>query len=795
MRLLRRILPIIIGLACFGQIWEWTRAPKEAREDVGVTLTMRSDVSNVIELFYDSTGNGFHEHTSVQAKLVAGTQAQEVSFSLPPMDSLHGLRIDPGDDRITLELRSIRIDGPFRSVVWDARDILQHFTVFNEMDTIHFDPFARAVMLPCTGPDPFMTTDVGFSAATAKVLSPLRPVLLAFVKAALAAICAGLFTGLLLRTRIPRRTRSKTRGRFSIPALFLVLVSTAALYFITFSFMNGIRILDNDQEILVVGTWHHADEVQIYYGDRPDNFDKYHYASRSVVANRAPQLVRITFSSSTKLRHLRFDPGMEQDTVWLDSLRLTVGHASVTWNAEDLKERFATNEHVAAVDIIDERLRVITMGNDPFFRVTEDVGPVFARLNKQSGNGPTPYLIAAIVALFFLLGSARALSTWVQRPDVPGDQLAMAITFAVVISAPLLTMITDTEPVLENTEKRLLAQRPEFELHRALDFPTEYTTYFAENFGLRKVFFRWNSLFHALVLKTSPLPERTLFGKDGFMFFVRPGTMEKYQEICDIPDADLETVAIRLETRRKWLAARGVRYVLMVPPEKSAVYGDKLPDRLHRFGTPSCLDKLLDHLKVHSQLEVVDIRDTLLAARQRHEVYYNVDTHWNPIGAWYGYKELVRVLHEGDSSITAPKRFSDFAIVPEKNEEGDLAVMIGLNDVFTRISPVMISKDSLRARDVPVGSFANSGFFKYTPITKEVPGSTAPRLLVFRDSFSVYMIPSISEHFSRSTYLWTPIFIPQVVIEERPDIVVHEVMELYLSDLLQDDLTLPPTAP
>ena len=94
-----------------------------------------------------------------------------------------------------------------------------------------------------------------------------------------------------------------------------------------------------------------------------------------------------------------------------------------------------------------------------------------------------------------------------------------------------------------------------------------------------------------------------------------------------------------------------------------------------------------------------------------------------------------------------------------------------------------------------MGSFANSGFFKYTPITKEVPGSTAPRLLVFRDSFSVYMIPSISEHFSRSTYLWTPIFIPQVVIEERPDIVVHEVMELYLSDLLQDDLSLPPSAP
>ncbi|MEZ4739634.1 MAG: hypothetical protein R2818_09880 [Flavobacteriales bacterium] len=617
--------------------------------------------------------------------------------------------------------------------------------------------------------------------------------MLAFVKAALAGVLASFLMALLLSIRWAIPTFRKTPTRWSLPIFLFVALCTAAIFMAVLSFVSGIRIIDKNKEIHVFGTWHRADEVQVYYAERQDTFDKYHYAGRSVVPNRTPQLVRFTFASSTNLRYLRFDPGMSQDTVWLDSLRLTSGSASITWSPEAMKERFATNEHVADMQIVDERLLIITKGNDPFFRITEDAGPIFVKLNRKSGNGQAPFIIAGIAALFFLFGSAKALSTWLRNPSARRSDLVIAVVFAVVVSAPLITMITDTEPVLENTEKRTLAERPEFEMHRALDFPIEYTTYFAENFGLRKVLFRWNSMFKALVLRTSPLPERTLFGKDGWMFYVQPGAMEKYQDICDISDHDLERVATRLELRRQWLEGQGIHYVLFVPPEKSAVYKDKLPDRIHRFGTPSCLDKLLLLLRERTQLQVVDIRDTLRNARAKHDVYYTTDTHWNPIGAWYGYKELMTVLHALDTAIAAPKPFSAYTFQPKVNDEGDLAVMIGLNDIFTRVSPMMAPKDSLMARDVAPGSFAKSGFFKYTPVAKEVPGSTKPRLLMFRDSFAVYMIPYLSEHFSHSTYVWTPIFIPQVVIEERPDVVVHEVMELYLSDLLEDDLDLPPS--
>ncbi len=48
---------------------------------------------------------------------------------------------------------------------------------------------------------------------------------------------------------------------------------------------------------------------------------------------------------------------------------------------------------------------------------------------------------------------------------------------------------------------------------------------------------------------------------------------------------------------------------------------------------------------------------------------------------------------------------------------------------------------------------------------------------------------NLSEHFSRSVYVWTPIFIPDIVEKEHPDIVVQEILEVFIRDLLEDKLS------
>ncbi|MBL7952703.1 MAG: hypothetical protein JNM62_13410 [Flavobacteriales bacterium] len=795
MNSVKRVVPWIAGLFCFGLAWQWTRMPAEGREGVRVTLSVTTSMSGQYQLFYDTVGQGFAPPCVATATVHPGLAAQEVRFELPALPRIHGLRLDPGDHRTSILLHHLRLDGPFRSIQWNAQDVATHFTILHDLDSLRTIPHESSLVLRCTGTDPFLASSTDLAPLLREALDPLRPVMMPFLWAVFIALVSGLLVRSILRIRIPDlRWRPRRVPMFG--ALMSLLAALAIFYFAR-SLLDHIRFEEHTSSVAIAGSFPENDDVQVFHAEKANGFTRDALVQFPIAGNTYPQLASFALPPRTDPRYLRFDPGMFQDTLWLDSLLLCVGSEHLTWDADSLLHRFVPNDHVASMDTINGRLRIITRGNDPFFTVDEDLSPVFAAMRHRSGNGPLPTLIAFILAVFFLLGSARAFSSWIERPDMPARDKVLIIAFVSIVVAPLLTATTGTEPVLKNTEKRALAERPVYELERTLAYPTEFTTYYEENFGLRKLFFRWNSFFISKALNTSPLPERNIFGKDGWMFYMREDAIPRYEGICTLTEAQLIAITDRLEVRRRWLAAQGIEYVLMIPPEKSAIYPDKLPSRIQRLNEPSCLDQFISLLTERTQVPMVDVRRELKDARAFGDVYYTTDTHWNPVGAWYGYAALINAIRERTPDVSPPVPFQRYDMHVDTNDQGDLSTLIGLNDVYTRVTPLLVPHDSLRAEEAQPGSYASSGFLKYPPVVKEVQGSKAPRLLMFRDSFGVYMIPSLSEHFSRSAYVWTPVFIPQIVAEERPDIVVHEVMEFYLSDLLQDDLPLPPlpTAP
>ena len=73
----------------------------------------------------------------------------------------------------------------------------------------------------------------------------------------------------------------------------------------------------------------------------------------------------------------------------------------------------------------------------------------------------------------------------------------------------------------------------------------------------------------------------------------------------------------------------------------------------------------------------------------------------------------------------------------------------------------------------PKGNIVEAGEAK---IVTEIPGSTLPRAVVFRDSFTSAMAPYFSEHFSRVVYLWRNDFAFEEVEKERPDVVLQEIV-------------------
>jgi len=59
-------------------------------------------------------------------------------------------------------------------------------------------------------------------------------------------------------------------------------------------------------------------------------------------------------------------------------------------------------------------------------------------------------------------------------------------------------------------------------------------------------------------------------------------------------------------------------------------------------------------------------------------------------------------------------------------------------------------------------------------VVTEQSDATLPRAVIFRDSFASALIPFLSEHFSRTVYLWQNNFDPDIVTQEHPDVVIQE---------------------
>jgi hypothetical protein len=67
------------------------------------------------------------------------------------------------------------------------------------------------------------------------------------------------------------------------------------------------------------------------------------------------------------------------------------------------------------------------------------------------------------------------------------------------------------------------------------------------------------------------------------------------------------------------------------------------------------------------------------------------------------------------------------------------------------------------------------------------PDPTLPRAVIFHDSFFNEMIPFLSDHFSWAIYHWAFKVDETLIAGEKPNVVIFEVTDRYLSRLL--DLT------
>lgn len=358
------------------------------------------------------------------------------------------------------------------------------------------------------------------------------------------------------------------------------------------------------------------------------------------------------------------------------------------------------------------------------------------------------------------------------------DSARIAV-FLAVIGLPLAGTFVDNR-FNKNNDMRPLAAFPAvgFKSSVLKAFPGNFESYWSDHFGFRGALIQALRVVRLRWLHT-PTFAQVLVGQTSWLYYVmlQPGL--DYSTSRPFTEAELEGWRRVLEHRRDWLERRGCRYLLFIPPDKQTIYPEDLDPLYRPSQGASRLDQLLDYLRSHRvRVEILDIRQPLLQAKQRERLYHRTDSHWNDRGAFIGYQQLAGVLAKWFPSIHPTPRDA-FAEVEQSGTGGDLAQMLSLqewnHEQWLKLEPRKPRKARMIWDGIaPPAHVADS---MAPPFAVECDDARLPRAVVFHDSFFLALAPMLAEHFRRAVCIWHDDFHPDVVEREHPDVVVHELVE------------------
>ena len=369
----------------------------------------------------------------------------------------------------------------------------------------------------------------------------------------------------------------------------------------------------------------------------------------------------------------------------------------------------------------------------------------------------------------------------------PADMALIAV-FLVLISLPLPGLIFGFDRSFVLEENRILKTRPGLKLERAVlgRFPSTFEAYFNDQFGFRKRLIYWLALVKVKGMGVTSTPGVTL-GRNGWLYLAGNVALSSYRATRPFTPEQLEKYRQTLEARRDWLASRGIPYILVILPNKDTIYPEFMPPAYNQVNPRSRLDQLVDHMRSHSTVPILDVRDDLRQAKQVERVFDVTDSHWNLRGGYIAYGRIMQALSAWFPEVPSMAR-SEFREVVENGPGGDLARMLGIADLLPEERLKLVPRNGwhFRHTDEMFPIAARCAHPELTVATERTDAKL-PRAVLFRDSFAAQLIPFLAEHFERILCIWDNDFDRAIIEHERPGVVIQEVVERALELPLPGD--------
>lgn len=332
-------------------------------------------------------------------------------------------------------------------------------------------------------------------------------------------------------------------------------------------------------------------------------------------------------------------------------------------------------------------------------------------------------------------------------------KITYIIAFCLLIALPLIQLNTKLFPVKALEEKRKKAESPTFASSENMKkFTADFDAYYKDNFGFRESLIRLSNNLDLKVFKKSP-NDSVLLGKNDYLFLKEE--LKDYDRTNLLTDEQINVIATNIKNFQESLKERGVEFLFSIAPNKSTIYPEFVGRPSKNPNLESNEIRLSKALK-EKNVRYLDFKALMLDNKDKYDLYYKRDTHWNNIACALAADSMLKEL--------GPKFGVDGSIVFSKpytyKRLGDLDVLLGIN----------------------------SGVDEYTTDIKILPPSKQlPKAILYHDSFSYDVLPLLDKFSSQRIALHnlnTKVHATFPVYYNNAKIVYFEMVERYIGELL-----------
>ena len=257
---------------------------------------------------------------------------------------------------------------------------------------------------------------------------------------------------------------------------------------------------------------------------------------------------------------------------------------------------------------------------------------------------------------------------------------------------------------------------------------------------------------------------QVLKGKNDWLFYkteMDGHPIWDYMGINHFTEEELATMAANLTQMRDYFEnERGIDFYITALPNKEVIYEENMPDTIARVNEVSRSEQVAEYMWENTDLVYIYPKQQLLDAKEKNQIYYSTDTHWNQIGAFIGMQEIFKEAYGTHADVDSVSFRVD-----SETFAGDLATIAGVTADYGQDTVYVFEKES-----------ADSAQYR-----DEV-------CFVVGDSFSGFLSTIAKGYYKEVHWIYTKDFTMDMVDELQPDVIIWETVERYMETFLNENL-------